>query len=97
MPKALLKKTIFCLKTIIIIFIAGSSFASDEKPSGPSTSFEALYVHRFNQDLSDDTEFSADKFSLQTDLVFHNRFTISLGYTVDKYDFSGDTVLGNDG
>ena len=44
---------------ISLLCITAASFASDDIPKGPTTSFEALYVHRFNQDLSDTVEFSA--------------------------------------
>lgn len=97
-----------CLLIFFLIFVAFPSFAGGEespinsfKPGstiGWSAFSRGGFVHQFDTDIENGGSFSVNRFFIQGGPAYTSKgetsFSLSVGYGLDAYDFSGDSGLG---
>ena len=98
----------FIFITFFLIFVVSPSFAGEEEPRersfgpgseiGLSASLRSGYVHQFDADIDNGGSFSVNRLFIQGGPT-HTRsgetaISLTIGYGLDNYDFSGDSGFG---
>ena len=97
------------LLPFLLILVAIPTFAGDEKTgknsfsSGPIIGWSGFsrggFVHQFDTDLDNGGSFSVNRLFIQGGPTYTNKsgtnLSLALGYGLDEYDFSGDSVFGS--